>query len=204
MVDHLEQLNLPPGYGCVHYFFDTGFASASSLDDLLRAFLKQLLSMRTITNALPHQLDQEIQDAFRKQVLPLSTSQLVLVLRKVIDLSPQMLYLIDGFDDMEESQIQGLFAFLRTTFACDNPHYSKLALFSREVLGRGIEASKSLRTIENMFEIRFSLSHLSDDIAKFVEAQVEEQQLSRTITEDATLIADIKQKLKENGDKMLV
>lgn len=168
----------------------------------MRAMIKQLLSANFATVCFSSSLQNEIYDIFAQKGHRPSTDQLATVLQQLIDLAPQSVYLIDGFDDMDEYLIQKLFGILRMFFRPQNPHGSKLALFAREVLGRGIEISNALQTIPHVFRIRLDLKQLAGDIAAFVDAEVDRYRMDKTITTNDDLIREIKQKLKDNGEKM--
>jgi len=199
----MREIDLGPTDACIHFFFETGHTTARSLDDMLRAMIKQLLlSSQKASIALSSQVHQALHDMFdARKVLP-TTDELTTLLKEMVDIFPRTLYLIDGFDDLNESQIQDLFAVLRRIFATGNPHGSKLALFSRESLGRGLDIGEQLAPVPAKEGIRLNLKHLTSDIAKFVDEQVHAQQLRRRITNNESLILEIKEKLKENSDKM--
>jgi len=203
IVDHFNELRSRSIRICVHYFFDSGKAGPKSLDNLLRALIKQLiLSRDKALQPIESETQAEIRTMFQVQAIPPSTDMLKFILHKLMDETPGVFYLVDGFDDMAEPQIQSFFVLLRTIFRNGNSHGSKLAIFSRETLGRGIDVQKQLSVLEKVSQIRLSLQLLSGDISRFVEALVDEQQLMRKITDDESLLAEIKSKLKANGDKM--
>lgn len=170
---------------------------------MLRALIKQLLlSSQRASIALPSRVPRALHDMFEaRKVLP-TTNELTNLLKEMVDVFPRTLYLIDGFDDLDELQIQDFFAILRRLFIAGSPHGSKLALFSRESLGRGLDISEQLAPLPAKKGIRLSLEHLSPDIDKFVDVQVDAQHLRRRITSNEDLVMEIKQKLKENSDKM--
>lgn len=143
-----------------------------------------------------------IKSVFGSSGVPPATEDLVDLLKLLIDAYPPSLYLIDGFDDLNELQIQDMFGALRRIFAANTQHGSKLVLISREILGRGINVEDQLTGLSQIYSVRLELFHLQADIDKFVEAQVKEQQLRRVITKDESLIKDIKKSLKANSDKM--
>lgn len=199
----MREIDLGPTDACIHYFFETGHTTTRSLEDMLRAMIKQLLlSSQRASIALSSKVHQALHDMFdARKVLP-TTDELTALLKEMIDVFPRTLYLIDGFDDLDEPQIQDLFAILRKIFVPGNPHGSKLALFARESLGRGLGIDKQLAPIPATEGIRLNLKHLSLDIAKFVDVQVDDQQLRRRITNNESLVLEIKEKLKENSEKM--
>lgn len=150
----------------------------------------------------PPRISKALDDSLRLNIIPPSTEELIRLLKTLVDFSPPMLYLIDGFDDLDESRLLDMFGVLRLIFADGNPHGSKLALFSRETLGRGIDIQRQLNGITQMHPIRLTLAQLSKDIVQYVEAQVNEQQIRRIITADETLIEDVKRKLITHSEKM--
>ena len=199
----MREIDLGPTDDCIHYFFETGHSTARSLDDMLCAMIKQmLLSCQRQSVALPSKVSQALRDIFEARKVLLTTDGLTTLFKAMVDVFPRTVYLIDGFDDLEERQIQDLFAVLRKVFVSGNPHGSKLALFSRESLGRGIDIGEQLAPLPTKEGIRLSLKHLSPDIAKFVDAEVDAQQLRRRITRNENLVMEIKEKLKGNSDKM--
>ncbi len=122
-IDHTREIDLGPTNACIHFFFETGYTTAMSLDDILRAMIKQLLlSSKRASTALFSQVDQALHDMFEaRKVLP-TTNELTTLLKEMVDIFPRTLYLIDGFDDLNESQIQDLFTVLCRIFATGNPH----------------------------------------------------------------------------------
>lgn len=183
---------------CIHYFFETGTSSSSALDELMRAIIKQM-----ILSGIPlNRFSTAINEAFKPERLPPPTEELVDLVKLLIDHFPPSVYIIDGFDGLDELQLQDMFSALRRVFDDNNSHGSKLVLVSREVLGRGIDVNHQLTGLSQVYTIRLTLAHLSNDIARFVEAQVNEQQIRRIITRNEKLLKDIKKKLKANSEKM--
>lgn len=199
----MQELRLNAHRTCVHYFFETGRNSPSALNELLRALIKQLVATDDDTMLpLPSGQFTALRDVIRINGLPPSIEELTTLLKVLIDSRPPTLYLIDGFDDLDESQLLDMFGVLRRIFADQNPHGSKLALFSRETLGRGIDIERQLVKISQVQSLRLSVADLSKDIAKFVEAQVNEQQLRRAITQNEALVEDVKKNLISHSERM--
>lgn len=197
------ELRLNANERCIHYFFETDSNSSSSLNGLYRALIKQLITQFDCsTLTLPKNCSTAVKSVFKLHGIPPDTEDLLGLLKLLIDSFPPSLYLIDGFDDLDELQIQDMFSALRGIFSDQNLHHSKLVLVSREILGRGIDVEHQTTGLLQVHTIRLTLSLLRRDIGTFVEAQVNEQQLRRKITENESLIKDIKKSLKANSEKM--
>lgn len=203
VIDHLKELQLDSTRTCFHYFFDANKTSPDPLSAMLRALIKQVLELLTKqVNTLPKEIETELFDMFNGTRAPPSIDNLASLLLKLINKVPRALYLMDGFDHLNEVQIQKFFSVLRTVFGELNSHGSKIALFSRETLGKGIDIEKQLSTLTRIHILRLTLDHLSADIERYVEAQVNEQELKRTLSTNTALVSEIKAKLKAHSDKM--
>ncbi|KAK5952743.1 hypothetical protein OHC33_006336 [Knufia fluminis] len=205
VVDHFHELRSAKLQACIHYFVDSGKTGPKSLDSMLRGIIKQLILCHDeAMSPMSPALQAEVRATFQSNSLPPTVDGLKTLVQKMADETPGVLYLIDGFDEMAEQQIQQLFVALRNIFRDSASHGSKLIIFSRETLGKGISVRKQLSVLAQVFYIRLSLKQLSGDISRFVEALVDEKQLMRNITEDENLLLDIKSKLKAHGDKMFL
>lgn len=203
VIDHIKELNLSGNRICFHYFFDVQKKSTSPLSDMLRAFIKQIyMSCKRGFSVLPAELETALYDTFKPRTQLPSIDDLTFHLNKLLSTTPKALYLIDGYDDLDEIQMQKFFIVLRATFSKHNSHGSKLALFSRETLGKGIDIDKQLSVLPAVNILRLRLEHLRSDISKYVEAQVTDQELKKTISMNKNLVEEIKIKLKEHSDKM--
>lgn len=199
----MQELRLNAHRICVHYFFETGYKSKSALDDLLRALIRQLVSSHDDTMLLlPSGQSTALRNVFRPSRLPPSNEEISTLLKELIDSYPPTLYLIDGFVDLDDSQLLDMFSILRRIFGDQNRHGSKLALFSREILGRGINIRRQLNGISQVHSVRLEMADPSEDIAQFVEAQMNEHQTRRIITENENLITEVKRTLISHTKKM--
>lgn len=196
------ELRLNAHRSCIHYFIEAGTNSRSALDDLLRAMIKQLVVSHDQTIlAFPPEILKALR-IFKVSGFPPPTDDLVRLLKMLVDYSPPSMYLIDGLDDLDETQLLDMFDMLRRIFAEHNSHGSKLALFSRETLGRGIDIERQLTGLSQVHVLRLTLAHLSKDIARFVEAEVNRQQIRRLITTNEALVNEVKKKLIAHSGKM--
>lgn len=200
LIDHLKEAKLSSKDCCIHFFFNNNQKFTPTLNDLLRAMIKQaLLRIEKDHGVLPHELKTKLFENFGTPTCSPPNNVLIALFENVIDRLPGTLYVIDGIEALAEDEILSIFGIIRTCFGQSKQHSSKLALFSREILGRGIDVCKQLPEIHYL---RLGLNHLQKDIETFVDTQVELMQLKRVITQNAELLDEIRAKLKANSKKM--
>lgn len=201
MIDYLAE-NSSNIRDCIHYFFDESLGSEISLNACLRALLKQLVSPDSAESRLPVSLYDELKRAFSDISQPPTNEKLTSLLGNALRESQNTIVVIDGFDCLEEAQILDFFAMVRELLRTCSSCQCKLALFCRNHLGRGIYANLQLQSLRCVHGIHIRLHHVEQDIRKFVEQSVANNQLRRQITHDESLIDEIKTTLISHSGKM--
>ena len=126
----------------------------------------------------PPSLDEVIDEIF----LPLST------------LLPSTTYVVDGLDECEPEQVQKI---LKTFQKMGSQRGPRIFISGREALdvASSIPGSNMIRILEEYHK---------EDIRKFINWKIKEKMRERKLTEDARVLQDIKSKLNERADRMLV
>lgn len=202
VIDHLKECNISETNQCIHFFFDNSQATPVTLKEMLRGIIKQALAkIEKALGLLPERLNRNVSELFGEFSRAPSLEQLSSLFENVVDMLPGTLYVIDGFDGMVENDILDMFTIIRKCFSSLKLHRSKLALFSREILGRGIDIRAQ---IQHSNFIRLQLRHVQKDIETFVDTRIDLMQLRRIITTNENLISEIREELKANSEKMYV
>lgn len=129
----------------------------------------------------------------------LSISRVTHLFESLLPWIPDAVFLIDGFDNLSEDYLQHLFSILRNLTGLLQSVGSKIALFGREVLGRGIDINTQL---PGSYSINLKFVNLEADINRFVDVQVERFQLRRNLIQDPALLQQISRTLKLRGQEM--
>lgn len=150
-------------------------------------------------------MPQDLRDEVEAVCTPLTSatnniSNLIAIIQHFLRLQPLCFVIVDGIDSLLESEIQIFLRFLRHTWEPQASHgpQSKLMLSCRETLGRRIR----LDSVPSSTFVRIRLKHLEQDIHHYVNSEVDTRQAESPITEDSTLVDEIKSVLKSNSEKM--
>jgi hypothetical protein len=118
---------------------------------------------------------------------------------EALTMSAGVYVIVDEVDVLEEEQVRCFFRLFKS--AAENGSFDqvKFLMFSREILGRGIDLTKQL---SNTTVLPVSISNLRGDIERFVHHEVDRKQQECAITKDKTLLDEIKKVLIDRADKM--
>lgn len=172
----------------------------TSLQDVLNALIKQsLLKLKDSRTGLSPALLTQIQDVATGPVNIASLSKVISLFEAIIAIMPHALFLVDGFDELSEEQLQNFLSVFRNLTGLLHSVGSKVAFFGREVLGRGINLQAQLPESCN---INLRYVNIAQDVERFVDVQMERFQARRTITQNVRLLQQINTELKARGREM--
>lgn len=184
----------------VSYYFEAGTEHKTSLQDVLKAMIRQCLSsLRNSGVIMSTALLDQIQNVAKNVQNTSSLPRIMRLFESVIIAMPNTVFVIDGFDDLAEDQLQTFLSVLRNLTDTMRACGSKIALFGRKVLGRGIGIQAQLPGARSI-DLKFV--DIEHDINTFVDVQIERFQAVRNITQNAKLLQDIKTILKLRGREM--
>ena len=170
--------------------------------DLVRGLVKQLLKhVRATEKELNIDLEQSLCQAFSHRSLPPHVPMLTRVLVKLLVAIGSCYIVLDGLDAMPEAEILHCTRLLREvleTCLAQAGLKIRLLLFCRETLGRGIRLDKLPETTV----ITIGVRQVLNDLRTYVEHEINARQIDRAITEDCSLLAEVKQTLITHAKKM--
>lgn len=134
-------------------------------------------------------------------MIPAASGDLKAIFRELVRLVSRTYYVIDGLDYLNDEDIIKALSLLRELLETCEQHHSKVILFSRRVLGRGINVEKQLPGI---LTLELELKFLEHDITVFVNTEIDERLRDREITTNVEVIAELRRVLKVHADKMSV
>ena len=110
------------------------------------------------------------------------------------ELLPTTMYVVDGLDECELKEVQKILKTFRKL----------MSLHSLKVFISGREGLNVTTAILDSIAICISNEDNREDIHRFIEWRIEEKMLEKQITEKECVLQDIKSKLNERADRMLV
>lgn len=185
----------------ISYYVDSISAGKLSVDDILRAMIKQLVTTRrAIGSTIDTVLENKLRALF---TTPTSVPNFTYLLQLVKDLSLQarrIYVLLDGVDAMTENAIIRLIKVIKdlTGSSSTTNIEFRILVFCREVLGCGIRFDDDQRF--QVFQI--TLQNVQKDIHAFVDQQVSIKQDERYLIQNRELLDEIVRVLKVNSAKM--
>ena len=164
--------------------------------------MRQLLKhIRGADKGLNVGLEQSLSHAFSHKSLPPQVPQLMQVLVKLLVAVGSCYIVLDGLDAMSEPEILQCTRLLREvleTCLAQRGLRMKILLFGRETLGRGIRLDELPTTTIKTIGIEQVLG----DVRKYVDHEINLRQRDRAITQDHSLLAEVKKTLVAHAEKM--
>jgi hypothetical protein len=203
VVDELIRLGPSQNRTVVHYYCDALSTAKPTTDHILRAFIKQLwIHLAHLRKPIPPDVRPTIKTLFGDRVMvPVAPDDLKAIFQNLVRLASRTYYVIDGLDYLGDEDIIEVLSLLRELLGTCEQHHSKVILFSRRVLGRGINVEKHLPgTLTLELEPKF----LEHDIAVFVDTEIDQRLRNREITTNSEVIDRLRKVLKAHADKMFV
>ena len=179
-----------------HFFYSESHKSQVDGADLFRSYIKQMIDhLDTIELPCPPEITYQLRRFFSLKASPPTFDEIIddifLPLSKLL---PCTTYVVDGLDECIATEIQRVLKVFREM---TSQHGLRLFVSGRESLD--IQQS-----IPGSSSINISYEDAKEDICKFVKWKIKEKIHERRITEDESLLRDIKTTLVDKADRMSV
>ena len=196
VVQHLIQESLKAGDLVAHFFFSHSNKTRLEATHLFQSYVKQILGYLYMTrNPCPSRIVSYVKQFYGYKRYPPSFNEVIdEIFLPLSALLPSTTYVVDGLDECEPEQVREILK----TFQKMGPRCGPRIFIS------GREALDVASSIPDSNMIRISEEHHKEDIRKFINWKIEEKMRERKLTEDKRVLRDIKSKLNERADRMLV
>ncbi|KAL4782688.1 hypothetical protein BJX76DRAFT_358742 [Aspergillus varians] len=179
-----------------HFFYSRSSGDGLKASHLFKSFTKQILQHLTRTSQpYPKEVVKNVKSLSGPGSYPASLGEIVedvffLACRAV----PDAIYIVDGLDECERSEMLEVFAILRQMISQNN---SRILVSGRD----GIDL---IQAIPRAVTIAVANQGNEDDIRKFIDWKIDEKSRDRPLTSDTALLQDITAKLLERADCMFL
>jgi hypothetical protein len=173
-----------------HFFYSSTYMSRLKAIDLFQSYSKQLLDhLSSVEAPFPSKIASCLRQFYSPEALPPNFDELIdKIFIPLGKLLPQTVYVVDGLDECEPAEIQMV---LKVVRRCN----LRIFISGRENLN--VE-----HCVPNSSVIRISEEHANEDIRQFIEWKIKGKMLERKITENGSLVQNIKSTLVSKADRM--
>lgn len=185
-----------------HFFYSHSNKSQIRAEHLFRSYIKQIIGfLDTIGKSCPRGVVGFVKRFYGpKQPHPPSFGEVidkvfVPLCEFLTELLPSVTYIVDGLDECEMGEERKVLS----TFQKIVSHHAPPRIF---ISGR--EGLNVPNFIQGSATIRVSNEDSKGDIYRFIEWRINEKMQERQLTEDENVLQDVKSKLNERADRMLV
>ncbi|KAL2825893.1 nucleoside phosphorylase domain-containing protein [Aspergillus pseudoustus] len=196
VVHFLETIRPDSDVFVAHYFYSYSDRTGLSAKSLLESFSKQILGYLTcIDRPYPKDMLKRIKALYTSSSLPATLGEVVEdIFLPCCRAVPDAIYIIDGLDECEKSEIVHVFGVIRKMIYENN---SRVLISARD----GIDVVQAVP-----LAVTISIADQGDDndICRFINWKIGEKSQDRPLTEDAALLQDVKAKLLRKADYMFL
>jgi hypothetical protein len=173
-----------------HFFYSSAYMSRLKAIDLFQSYSKQLLDhLSSLEAPFPPEIASCLQQFYSPKAIPPNFDELIdKIFIPLSKLLPQTVYAVDGLDECEPAEIQMVLKVVRE-------HSLRIFISGRENLN--VE-----HCVPNSSVMRISEEHVNGDIRQFVEWKIKGKMFERKITENGSLLQNIKKTLASKADRM--
>ncbi|KAK2791301.1 hypothetical protein FQN52_004978 [Onygenales sp. PD_12] len=193
VVEHMRTPTRQNPSFVAHFFYRHSNSSQPKADDLVRSYIKQIIGY--LGNGCPEEIRNHVKRFYGpKHYRPNFeeiTSKIFIPLTKRL---PDITYAVDGLDECEPMEVQKVLKTFRQVIALKGP---RVFISGRDCLD--VEHS-----IPGSIRIRIADGDNSEDINNFINWKIEEKMLERQLTEDESVLQEIKNELNKRADRMIL
>jgi uncharacterized protein (DUF1330 family) len=179
-----------------HFFYSHSNKSRLKAAHLFRSYIKQILGYLDMTEKqFPLRIISYVKRFYGpKRSYPKFEEIIDEIFVPLSKLIPGTTYVVDGLDECDLKEIRKV---LKTFQKMMSQHGTKVFISGREALD-------VTNSISNSIAIVMSDEDNREDICRFIEWRIGEKMRERQLTEKKSVLRDIKRKLNEKADRMLV
>ena len=196
VVQHIVQVSQKTDGLVAHFFYSHSKKFQLKAIFLFRSYIKQILGhLDMIGKPCPLSIISYVKRFYGpKRYHPSFEETIDNIFVPLSELLPTTIYVVDGLDECELEEVRKV---LKTFRELMSPHGPKVFISGREGLDVTI-------AIPDSIAICISNEDNREDIHRFIKWRIEEKILEKQITEKECVLQDIKRKLNERADRMLV
>lgn len=203
VIDWLSGRRVDTGSPIITYYVDASRVQQATTVEILQALIKQLvMHHRDLNSRVPRELRSMFENVFAPFPTKRHVANLMELLQRFLHVTPRCFLVVDGIDVLPESEISTFVESLRKIWSRKSSIGigidSRLMLFCREILGR----QNPLQKIPSSVLLSIRLRDIRPDIHLYVDHEVDKRQCETPVTQDQTLINEIKDVLKSKSEKM--
>ncbi|KAK2807307.1 hypothetical protein FQN50_005461 [Emmonsiellopsis sp. PD_5] len=193
VVEHMRTLTRKtPGF-VAHFFYRHSNSCQPKADDLVRSYIKQIIGF--LGNECPEETRNYVKRFYGpKHYRPNFeeiTSKIFIPLTKRL---PDIIYAVDGLDECEPMEVQKVLKVFRQVIALKGP----------SVFISGRDSLDVKHSIPGSILIHIADGDNKEDINNFINWKIEEKMLERQLTEDESVLQEIKNELNKGADRMIL
>jgi hypothetical protein len=190
------QTSQKTGHLVAHFFYSHSNKSRLKAAHLFESYIKQILGYLDMTGKqVPLRIKSYVKRFYGpKRQYPKFEETVDEIFVPLSKLLPSTTYVVDGLDECELEEIRKV---LKTFQKMIAQHGTRVFISGREALD-------VTNSISNSIAIVISDEGNRDDICRFIDWRIEEKMRERQLTEKESVLQDIKRKLNEKADRMLV
>ncbi|KAK2793669.1 hypothetical protein FQN51_001181 [Onygenales sp. PD_10] len=193
VVEHMRTPTRQNPSFVAHFFYRHSNSSQPKADDLVRSYIKQIIGY--LGNECPEEIRNHVKRFYGpKHYRPNFeeiTSKIFIPLTKRL---PDITYAVDGLDECKPMEVQKVLKTFRQVIALKG---SRVFISGRDCLD--VEHS-----IPGSIRISIADEDNSEDINNFINWKIEEKMLERQLTEDESVLQEIKNELNKRADRMIL
>ncbi|KAK2589788.1 hypothetical protein QQS21_012532 [Conoideocrella luteorostrata] len=201
VVEHMTEVSQKSGDFIAHFFYNHSSKSRLKAVHLFASYIKQMLGfLDTIKKASPPEVVNAVKRIYGSRASRPGFTEIIsnifIPLSKFItQLVPSATYIVDGLDECELEERRLVMKTFRDMVQQRDP---------QRILVSGREDLHVRDFIVGSATLRISSEDNNEDIRQFIEWRLEEKMLERHLTENNNVLQDIKSKLNERADLMIL
>ena len=190
----MMQASQETGHLVAHFFYSHSSKSRLEAVHLFRSYIKQILGYLDMTakKAPPRIISYVKRFYGPKRHYPKFEEVIDEIFVPLCKLLPSTTYVVDGLDECELKETQKI---LKTFQKMVSQHGARIFISGREALD-------VTNSISNSTAIVISDEDNREDICRFIEWRIEEKMRERQLTEDESVLQEIKRELTDKADRM--
>jgi hypothetical protein len=196
VVQHIIQASQKTGDLVAHFFYSHSNKFRLKAAHLFRSYIKQILGyLHLIGKPCPLGIISYVKRFYGPERYPPSFDEIIgEIFVPLSELLPNATYVVDGLDECELEEVRKV---LKTFQKMMSQHGPRVFISGRE----GLDVTNA---VPGSTAIRISNEDHKEDIRRFIDWRIEEKMRERQLTEKESVLQEIKSKLNERADRMLV
>lgn len=189
------------GNAAVYFYCQNEQRDMLKGSDLLASYIKQLLlHFVVISKPYPVAVEEQISKFFGTRHSEPDFDDLAEIFSSLFEYTPKTIYIVDGLDEFKEREVERVLLVVRKVFGGKSElHGSRILIFSRDQIASYLNVT---RFVPGTIHISTSLKDVTKDIQLYIEHQIEDKMSCRELTNDISLMKEIKQTLLEKASGM--